>query len=459
MATSDSQRAEFRVHIVSWNVASSPLTPNDVRGLFEFSGTDSQPNDPLSSADIVVIGLQEAYQSVPEALSAVIGSDDTVELFSRYLVPKGYVRLSSSRMLGVVVIIFVRRQLLLYISDTEVCSTKTGFGGWLGIKGATSVRFKFGDLSVCFTNCHLSPHPEDNARRTGEIRHILQSQVFENSRLQPAMQMMDHDVLVVFGDLNFRLEDRGFDEVVELVSKKEYERLLLCDQLRLEQLKGDRGTSGLDYFLEMPITFPPTYKYAPGTDDFSPVGKGPGQRAPAWCDRILWNVHERQYPKISDPNPQFVVKPEDYTIHMEPRVSDHKAVSGGLRILADVGGFSPKVVFLLQTWWVGEDALITFDVAEGTVVSYWDRVALYQADFTSEKDCIHWSLTPVAKGTSAKSQCCCFNISGTDMPSQPGYYVLVYKSVEYGRVIGMSPVFPIVHRESVVSDDWEIVES
>lgn len=458
MATSDStsERAEFRVHVVSWNIASSPLTLNDVLTLFEFAGAD-----PLSSADIVVVGLQEAYQSVPEAISAVIGSDDTVELFGRYLVPKGYVRLSSCRMLGVVVMAFVRRQLLLYIRDTEVCATRTGLGGWLGIKGGASVRFTLGDLSVCFTNCHLSPHPEDNARRTGEIRHILQSQTFEiNSRLQPAaMLMMDHDVLVVFGDLNFRLEDRGFDEVVELAGKKKYEGLLLCDQLRLEQLKGDRGTSGLDYFMEMPITFPPTYKYTPGTDQFSSLGKGPAQRAPAWCDRILWNVHERQYPKINDPNPQPVVKPEGYTIHMEPRVSDHKAVSGGLRILADVRGFSPKVVFLLQTWWVSEDALIVFDVAEGTVISYWDWIGLYRANFTSEKDYAHRSLTPVARGTSAKSHCSCFKISGAEMPSQPGYYVLIYKSVEYGRVIGMSPVFPIVHRESLVSEDWEIVES
>lgn len=453
MATSGDRRTEFHIHIVSWNVASNPLSPNDVRCLFEFARSDSQPNDLLSKSDIVVVGLQEAYQSVPEAISSVVGSDDTVELFGRYLVPKGYMRLSFSRMLGVLLIVFIRRQLLFYVRDTEVCTTRTGFGGWLGIKGASSVRFTFGDLGVCFTNCHLSPHPEDNVRRMGEIRHILQSQVFENSRL-PAMQMTDHDVLVLFGDLNFRLEDKGFEEAVEMVRKNELESLLESDQLRLEQLRGDRGTSGLDYFMEMPITFPPSYKYAAGTDDFSPLGKGPAQRAPAWCDRILWNVHERQYPHITDPNPQFVIKPESYSIHMEPRISDHKAVSGGLKILVDIRDFCPKVIFVLQAWRTGQDALIVFDVMEGTVISFWDWIGLYPANFASEKDYVHWSLTPVSKGESTKSQCCCFNISRENMPSEPGNYVLIYKSVEYGRVIGMSPAFPILDR-----DEWEIIES
>lgn len=458
MATSSCGRTPFNVHIVSWNVASSPLSLKDVSDLFEFAGTESLPCDPLSSSDIVVVGLQEAYQSVPQALSAVVGSDETVELFSRHLVPKGYVRLSFSRMLGVLLMVFVKRQLLFYISDTEVCTTRTGLGGWLGIKGASSVRFTLGDLAVCLTNCHLSPHPEDNVRRTGEIRYILQSQLFESSRLS-AMQMMDHDVLVLFGDLNFRLENKGFDEVVESVRREDYEGLLASDQLGLEQLKGDRGTSGLDYFMEMPIAFPPTYKYASGTDEFSPLGKGVAQRAPAWCDRILWNVHERRYPGITDPDPQPVVKPESYTIHMVPRTSDHKAVSAELKILADLGQFSAKVIFLLQTWCIGEDALIVFDVVEGTVISFWDWVGLYPANFASEKDCVHWNLTPVAKGRCDKSQCCCFSISAAEMPSQPGYYVLIYKSIEYGRVIGMSPAFPIVHKESVVSEDWEVIES
>ena len=455
MATSGDRRTEFHVHVVSWNIASSSLSPGDVRSLFELAGIDSQPHEQLSKADVVVVGLQEAYQSVPEALSAAIGSDGTVDLFSRYLVPKGYMRLTFSRMLGVLLMVFVRRQLLFYIRDTEVCTTRTGFGGWLGIKGACSVRFTFGDLGICFTNCHLSPHTEDNARRMAEIRHILQTQEFESAT---ARQLMDHDVLVLFGDLNFRLNDKGFDEAAELVRKNEWEGLLSCDQLRLEQLRGDRGTSGLDYFMEMPITFPPTYKYAPGTDVLSPVGKGPALRAPAWCDRILWNVHERQYPKVTDPNPQCVVKPEGYEIHMEPRCSDHKAVSAGLGLLADISDFRPRVIFLLQTWWVGEDALVVFDVAEGTVISFWDWIGLYPANFVSEKDHVHWSLTPVSKGESTKSQCCCFHISGADMPSEPGTYVLVYKSVQYSRVIGMSPAFPITWREPASDELWEIID-
>ena len=51
---------------------------------------------------------------------------------------------------------------------------------------------------------------------------------------------------------------------------------LLCEQSKGNVFQG---------FEEGDITFRPTYKYDPGTDDWDSSEKC---RIPAWCDRVLW---------------------------------------------------------------------------------------------------------------------------------------------------------------------------
>jgi hypothetical protein len=56
-------------------------------------------------------------------------------------------------------------------------------------------------------------------------------------------------------------------------------------QLNVERAAG-RSFLG---FHEGAITFPPTYKYIPGTDIYDERPEK-AIRAPAWCDRVLWRV-------------------------------------------------------------------------------------------------------------------------------------------------------------------------
>lgn len=95
------------------------------------------------------------------------------------------------------------------------------------------------------------------------------------------------------GDLNFRLAQPR-EEVIQWVTDTCFPSSSAIsmnkDQLRSVLNEG----SVLRGFEEAPITFPPTYKYDPGTQTFDSSSK---QRAPAYTDRILYKGkgHTRGY--------------------------------------------------------------------------------------------------------------------------------------------------------------------
>ena len=77
------------------------------------------------------------------------------------------------------------------------------------------------------------------------------------------------------GDFNYRTEN-----IIEInYSISNTEILLKQDQMYIEQIK---GRLDLKNFLEGKIKFSPTYKYIPGTNNFSLKENNPG-----WTDRIL----------------------------------------------------------------------------------------------------------------------------------------------------------------------------
>ena len=309
--------------------------------------------------------------------------------------------------------------------------------GWLGNKGASSIRFSLCDVSLCFTNCHLVPHQENNARRVLELADIFANQIFTS----PPSLLMQHDILVLFGDMNFRLEGKSHQEVLEVLSKSWGVELLSHDQLRLEQIRGETSVSKLFNFMEMPISFPPSYKYEPGTDTYD---LGPKKRAPAWCDRILWRTHERRLPRITDPDPRSVLTQQHYAIHMQPRLSDHKSVSAGMTVSVNLTHYIPRVVFNIMTEWsIGKAGEVAFEMQVGTDVSMWDWIGLYPENFASiDKDYVFWIYTPV-KGKAVKGKEYRRVLSAEQVPTEPGRYMLVYKSSQYGCILGMSPIFPI----------------
>ena len=99
-----------------------------------------------------------------------------------------------------------------------------------------------------------------------------------------------------------------YDVAISRIEKKEFEYLLKYDQLKSE-MKAKKVFEG---FFEGEITFPPTYKFDPGTDTYDTSEK---KRIPAYCDRIL----------IKAKNPEDF-KLEFYKSEPNYYISDHKPV-------------------------------------------------------------------------------------------------------------------------------------
>ena len=125
--------------------------------------------------------------------------------------------------------------------------------------------------------------------------------------------IIDNEVTILNGDLNYRIDTMGRDVVVKAIAAKNYTKLLERDQLLVSRRRNPGFR--LLAFKELPLTFGPTYKYDVGTDTYDTSEK---RRVPAWCDRILYRGTGK-------------IKQLDYRRH-ELRVSDHRPVSGLFRI-------------------------------------------------------------------------------------------------------------------------------
>lgn len=125
--------------------------------------------------------------------------------------------------------------------------------------------------------------------------------------------ILDHEICILHGDLNYRIDTMGRDTVVKAVNAKNLSKLLERDQLLVSRRRNPAFR--LRAFKECPITFDPTYKYDVGSDRYDTSEK---RRAPAWCDRILYRGSGK-------------IKQIDYRRH-DLRVSDHRPVTGRFKI-------------------------------------------------------------------------------------------------------------------------------
>jgi len=187
-------------------------------------------------------------------------------------------------------------------------------------QGGLVIRFLLDDASLCFVNAHLAAGQDHVSNRNHDITTILESANLPVPHLAAARpesfahggdggMIMDHEICIISGDLNYRIDGLPRDSVTAAIQSGDLETLIEHDQL--SQTRQRNPAFVLRAFNEERIMFDPTYKYDVGTNRYDTSEK---RRTPAWCDRIL-------YRGIGDK-----VKQTEYRRH-ELKASDHKPVS------------------------------------------------------------------------------------------------------------------------------------
>ncbi|KAK9456413.1 Endonuclease/exonuclease/phosphatase [Dipodascopsis uninucleata] len=229
--------------------------------------------------------------------------------------------LHTDNLVGLYTCIFIKESEKRDIRNLRSAVVKTGLGGLHGNKGALIARFTIDDSSLCFVNCHLAAGQSHIIPRNNDIATIMESKIITSRSVGSTAvasdtfvgggdgsMILDHESCFVSGDMNYRINLHR-TQVLKLLEARDMERILASDQLLLQLKKNPRFR--LRPFSEIPITFPPTYKYDIGSDTYDTSEK---KRIPAWCDRIFYRGPGKIFPV-------------EYKAH-DMRISDHRPVSG-----------------------------------------------------------------------------------------------------------------------------------
>ncbi|XP_013879126.1 inositol polyphosphate 5-phosphatase K isoform X1 [Austrofundulus limnaeus] len=439
-----------RLHIVTWNVATAD-PPEDVTSLLHL-------NSP-KSADLYVIGLQEVYSGPVRFMTDMMYDDPWSQKFMSTLAPLNYIKVSSVRMQGLLLLFFSKLEHVPFIREIQAKYTRTGLFGYWGNKGGVSVRLSFYGHMLCFLNCHLAAHMKYATERVDEFEYIVDTQMFDCKK---APRIIDHRLVFWFGDLNFRIQDHGMHFVRSCINNQTYNLLWSNDQLIMLKKKEEL----LQEFEEGPLNFQPTYKFDLKSDTYDSSSK---KRKPAWTDRILWRVlpsdkqeetsvglHEKTI-KAQDEEYPLKLRQDLYTSNMEYNISDHKPVIGVFTLMLRKMFDTPLVRLQADGDWSSDiDAMVLYSPLQPFPSSNWDWIGLYKVGFSSFSDYITY--------TWVKDDEVAFNeewiqvfVSKEDIPVRGGECVLCYYCNSLQSIIGISQPFT-VHESRVAIEEGLLPE-
>ncbi|KAF8189146.1 Endonuclease/exonuclease/phosphatase [Mycena galopus ATCC 62051] len=314
-----------------------------------------------STPDLLVLGFQELDLSA----EALIYSTSTVRedawcaaafaaLGARAV---GYEKLASKQLVGILLVVIVRKELRGCFPESEIRTAAAGTGimGLMGNKGGTAIRLKFtpspstsptdaqtGQTGIrlttpaptvlTFVNAHLAAFDEMVERRNADFHDLAKRLRFElgagaGTGTEGTCGIFESDVLFWMGGdfphLNYRLDIPDAD-VRTILAAEEWAESRCETLLQYDQLKSSmRANKAFDMFTEGPITHLPTYRFNAG------LGKDELgydlKRRPAWTDRVLFTS-----------NAFAPIQQLSYTGHPQITQSDHRPVSAEFVVEVDL---------------------------------------------------------------------------------------------------------------------------
>ncbi|XP_043910283.1 inositol polyphosphate 5-phosphatase K isoform X2 [Protopterus annectens] len=418
----------FRLKLVTWNVGVA-APPDDLSDLL---GWKSE----TQGVDMYVIGLQEVNSKVLNFISDMAFDDPWSNFLMDALSLLGYVKISSLRMQGLLLLIFVKYCHIPFIRDIKSSYTRSGLYGYWGNKGGVAIRLSLYGHMICFLNCHLPAHMENANQRLDTFENILEMQQFPGTK---SPSILDHDVLFWFGDLNFRIESHGIHFIREAIDGKRLHLLWDKDQLNIAKKK----EKFLEGFEEGSLNFKPTYKFDLNSDLYDTSGK---KRKPAWTDRILWRIknvsHSSEKDTLATEQPIKVIL-ENYSSHMTYSISDHKPLSGTFTLEYKKLDCKPMVTIQPEgVWSADHDVIVRYSTAEEFPSSSWDWIGLYKVGFRNPNDYMMYLWVKddeIGFGEDFTQ----VYISAEEIPVQGGEFILCYYSNKMQSIAGISQPFQV----------------
>lgn len=180
-----------------------------------------------------------------------------------------------------------------------------------------------------------------------------------------------------------------FDQVNKLLALILY---FLSWYFFLQLGRTKRDSRAFEGYNEHSITFPPSYKFFPNTDEYDQ------NRKPSWCDRILYKVLDGTTTQVSSKN---------YKLHSDLKQSDHRPVSQELKLTITGSHHRNQRAIKFarpRSWRAKQDSLAYFSFNpilnaidgqtnaseasgfESEMPSAFDWVGLYHEDFTDVEE-------------------------------------------------------------------------
>lgn len=312
--------APLDVYLLTFNCARTLVDPN-IFANHVISHETTKMEGIQNLPDILVLSLQEL---APIAY-AFIGGAVLQPYYSRLIqavdtATTGALKLLASHNAGMTALmVFVKPSIGEKIQSLRQAEVRVG--NWdLGNKGAVGIRLGFSrHQSLTFVAAHLTPYEDSWERRNQDWENIVKNLAFTsvaswerhtkitaqpmglNIKGEASSLFVPNSPIFLAGDLNYRTSDVGPkpDAHHSFPQPTPSGQFFLVGFKEKDQLTRERTAQRTLHQLdELPVSFPPTYKYSQKhPKSWEVTGKEPQtwdwakHRFPSWCDRILFSSY------------------------------------------------------------------------------------------------------------------------------------------------------------------------